>query len=123
MGNEKLRCVYLNVKEGKAPEVLEVEEDNALFHQLLKCDTIDVPLRQINGRPYRIIVDDDGGLKEDKILSSFDPLWGNLLIFGPEDDEGYLTGLKDEDLVFILSRFVQSRCAGPSIGKWLLITD
>ena len=75
-----------------------------VLDELLKCDAIDIVRRKIWGKTYCFIVDDEGLLKKDPILSGWcldtpgGNLYGNLIITGVEDDEGNLTSLSNADV-------------------------
>ena len=73
------------------------------YRDLIGCDWIDIARRNIGDKEYDIVVDDEGLLKENPIVSAFsgtkDPvLVGTMVICGTADSEGVLTGLSEEDL-------------------------
>ena len=62
----KIKALYLNVKSGEFPRVIELDADGCnldLFYELLDCDCIDIVLRPICGRKYYVICDDEYLLK------------------------------------------------------------
>lgn len=100
---KKIKCVYLDVRNCKAPRTEEVNiENNKDFHRLICCDTIDIVRRMIGKNDYCIVVDDYGWLKQAPIVSAISrrggyPLAGNLVITGLPDNFGELTSLTDEE--------------------------
>lgn len=81
-------------------------DDLGEFYEYIQCRCIDIVRRKIGGREFEIIVDDEGLLVDNPIVSALDKsleamLVGNLLIAGSEVIEGELTGLKDEDIEHI----------------------
>ena len=114
---EKIRVLYLDAKEGKELKEREVRCDtNEEFYDLIRCDVIDVTTRMIGNKRYRIIVDDEGLLKLNPIVSAvykgsgIVALVGNLIIAGEEDRYGELTSLTDEDIKEIKKEVVILRC-------------
>lgn len=74
------------------------------------CEYIDIVSRWIGNHNYDIIIDDCGLLKDDNIITAFDPktetgLAGKLII-GKTDKEGEWVDMDQEDLDIILSRSV-----------------
>lgn len=89
----------MNVTEVQASEL----ED---YYRLMEIDTIDIVTREINGKYYDIICDDEGLLKEHPIPTVFDidrkpMIFGNIIIAGLADETGNMTDLTDEDIVKI----------------------
>ncbi len=100
-------AIYLNVKDRKSPEIIEFVDELDTFYKLIKCDTIDIVYRRINGRYYNIICDDCGLLKKNPIISAVDEkqkpaLFGNLIIAGEADFDGELMGITLEDATRLL---------------------
>lgn len=92
------------------PQIIETEGGLAEWYRLLKCDLIDITERQVAGRYYDIICDDEGLLKDGAKVSALDSaqspqLVGNL-IFCNHDDEGNETTLTDEDIARLLPNAV-----------------
>lgn len=117
----KLKVVYLCVDEGrKAPEEREILDDVDEFHRLIKCDAIDIVRREICGKYFRIVCDDEGFLKEAPLISAvsekmgFQPLAGNIIIAGCENAEhpDELTDLSDDDVELILSEIRYIKMVG-----------
>lgn len=83
-------------------EVVRIKDDLDEFYRLLRCSTIDIVQRNIGGRTYEIICDDNGLLKSDYRPSAFSKsgdvqFVGNLLVcrYG---GEGELAGLNVHDV-------------------------
>lgn len=91
----------------KGLNVTEVEANGLEdYYRLMEVDIIDIVTREINGKFYDIICDDEGLLKEKPIPTMFDSekqpmIFGNIIIAGLADDEGNMTDLTDEDIVRI----------------------
>lgn len=92
------------IKDGQMQEK-EIWNNLDSYYQELGCDTIDVVARNIGGRCYNIVCDDEG-LYHDGYISMMDAernapmLVGNLFICN-NDDRGRLTSLTDEDCTHI----------------------
>jgi len=82
---------------------IKIESNNTLqkLYKYLDCKTIDITSRSINNIYYDIIVDDEGLLKNDHIVSYFEnnqpQLVGNL-IFSKANDQGENIGLTNKDI-------------------------
>ena len=102
-----MKAIYLDVENGKAPKVVDIEDNLNVFYKMLKCKTIDIVTRKIDNNYYDIICDDNGLLKGVPITSAIDnknksALVGNLLVVGLPNDDGDLQGLTDEQTFEIL---------------------
>ena len=119
-----LRVVYFKT-DGSYPKWMDVKDDIDTFHELIHCDTIDIPRRYIDGKSYRIICDDCGLLKLNPKISVYSmksvqfPIVGNVLVAGMEDNEGELTDLTDEDITRITCR----KHTVLVDGRWVLMVD
>lgn len=98
-----MRGYLIDIENDKAREV-EIEDKDHLgqFYKLIGCDCIDIAVRSIGGKPYNIVLDDEGLLVADPIASAVDAsyhamLAGNLLIFGIGADMD-LAGITQEDV-------------------------
>lgn len=103
---------YLTLKwndeiDGYAPRVEIIEELNLdKMYEITKCRMIDIATREIGGRYFDIIVDDEGLLKTVPVPSMIfkdrkegvvmDALYGNAIIAN-HDKEGNTIGLTRED--------------------------
>ncbi len=102
-----MKAIYLNVEDGKAPKVVDIEDNLNVFYKMLNCKTIDIVTRKIGNNYYDIICDDNGIFKDVPITSAIDnknksALVGNLLVVGLPNDDGDLQGLTDEQTFKIL---------------------
>lgn len=116
----KIKVLFLDVeKEAKAFQALEIEDDYEQYLKILRIDALDIVRRNIAGKPYQIVVDDNGLLKNAPICSvedhnGYPELYGNIIITGLCDNEGNLTSLTQEDIENICKklypRFSFIRC-------------
>lgn len=102
-----MRVIYLNVNESKTPEIMDIEDNLETYYNLIQCDTIDIVRMDINGKAYDIVCDDEALFKTDVKASALDDdyhqqLYGNLIITGCADSEGFLTSLTEEDINHII---------------------
>ena len=108
---EEIRVIYLDVYNRCAPEVKMISEDIDTFYKMLVCDSIEVPVRSIGGKLYRIICDGEFALKDEfgmfpSAITSDGrlDLCGNLIICGHAVvGDGNLSGLTEEDCQNIFS--------------------
>ena len=77
---------YLIDTEAKEARVVEIDDSNHLteYYKHLNCYLIDITRRQVGGRYFDIIVDDEGLFADNPIVSAIDSqgepaLVGNLL--------------------------------------------
>ena len=113
-----LKGVLVDVENNEIKKV-EVKDSLHSFYKLLKCDTIDIVIRNINGVNVAIVCDDDGLFKSDQIPSVLtlhngevvEQIVNNVLIFSADtDDDGNMLSLSDEEINQLLSKsmvFVQ----------------
>ena len=103
-----MKVLYLNVNEGKYPEVLDIEDELDTYYKLIGCDCIDITVRFFKRRPYTVICDDMGFYRNNLKVAIWDeakrdiPIVGNVVICGKSDIEGNLTSLSDEDIDTLL---------------------
>lgn len=105
-----IQVIYVNVDKGEKPKIKHIEDDIDTFYKLINCDSVEMPQRQINGKYFTIICDEEGALKSNPIVSACshkgEPmLVGNLIITGLPNEYGDLTGLSDNDVLLIMSKF------------------
>lgn len=79
------------------------------YYNLIGCGCIDIVTRKIGRKVYDIIVDDEGLLKNDPLISAIDDLGrvmlvGSLIVCGVADEEGELTDLSAADIKYIKKR-------------------
>lgn len=90
-----IKVLYLNVKTNSI-HCLVIKDSITEYYKLLDCDSIDIIRRRIGLKYYSIIVDDEGLLTSDRIVSALgndEVLVGNLIITGLPDNEGNLRSL------------------------------
>ena len=110
------------------PQVVETEGGLDEWYRLLRCDLIDIVSRQIGGRYFDIICDDEGLLRGGAKVTALTPqqeplLVGNLVICN-YDREGGEASLTDEDIELILQNIVIVTEAGTDAPQhWLAIKD
>jgi len=100
---EKIKVLVINPIMG--PYVRIISDELQSYYNIIDCDCIDITTRKIGNKYYDIIVDDEGLLKDDFIVSAIDSnykpaLVGNLVITN-FDEEGNTTTLTDEDIRYI----------------------
>lgn len=105
-----IQTIYLNVEKGYAPKVKFIENELETFYNLINCKYVEMYKRNINGKDFTIICDENGALKEKPIISAvshkgYTMFFGNLIIAGMPNDEGNLTNLSDKDVTLIQSKF------------------
>ena len=88
----------------KGLDVTEVQANGLEdYYRLMEIDCIDIVVREINGKRYDIICDDEALLKEQPIPTMFNTekqpiIFGNIIIAGLADGYGEMTDLTDEDI-------------------------
>lgn len=99
-----MKALLIDVMENK----VETVDVNGLedYYKLIHCTTIDIVNREIKGKRYDIICDDEGAFSDDPLISAIDDLGramlvGNLIVCGEADEEGNLTALTDDDIKHI----------------------
>lgn len=111
-----MRAYFIN-SETDEHGAIEVEPKLQEYYRLIGCRCVDFAVREIDGHPYNIILDDEGLLKPNRIaaISVQSDMWGNqerlagnLLIFGldPDDYEHGCKSLTDEELLQIQRRMI-----------------
>lgn len=102
----KISGILIDVKNGVA-KPYEMIDDLDEIYKVIDCQLIDIVYRGIGGKPFTIICDDEGLLKDSPIVSAVDKedkpmLVGNLFICSPENDNGDLVSLAKEEAEHIL---------------------
>lgn len=111
-----MRAYFIN-SETDEHVAIEVEPRLDEHYRLIGCRCVDFAVREIDGHPYNIVLDDEGLLKPNRIaaISVQSDMWGNqerlagnLLIFGldPDDYEHGCKSLTDEELLQIQRRMI-----------------
>lgn len=102
-------AVLLKVTDASRPKLVRLPQELKEIYSLLEVDCIDIVRRKINTKYYTVICDDEGALKEERIVSGVGhygkiEFFGNLLICsGKPTSDGELMGLTEEeakDLLF-----------------------
>lgn len=102
-----MKALLLDTQEKQVKTVNPKVLDD--YYKLIGCRCIDIVTRKIGRKTYDIIVDDEGALIDDPLISAIDDLGrvmlvGNLIICGLADDEGELTDLTANDIRYIKQR-------------------
>lgn len=111
MKQERIAAVLLDT-EKESFGVLNIPNELGAFYKLLGCSCIDITVRQIGQdrkKTFEIICDAEGLFREPQKISAIDNLGGAqligpLLIVGPADSDGNLTGLSEEDANYIVDK-------------------
>lgn len=88
----------------KGMDVMEVQANELEdYYRLMEIDCIDIVTREIGGKLYDIICDDEALLKEKPIPTVLDTenmpmIFGNIIVAGLADETGNMTDLTDEDI-------------------------
>lgn len=91
--------------------IVDTEPKLEEYYKLLHCDLIDMPIYEVDGHKFIVICDDEGALKDNKIMSGINPhnqpLFGNLLICGMTHGEDGIEerGLNDGEKAVLRQRF------------------
>ncbi len=102
------------------------------WHNLLKCDLIDITTRSIAGREYDLICDDEAllktGGKVTALSSKGDPvLVGNVIICNFDEETGEERGLTPEDMEHIRQNIVilteDTKGSDREPQRWLAINN
>mgnify|MGYP002620096687 CR=1 FL=1 len=107
MANKKLRGVLVDVYANEAKEI-EIEDSLDELYRVCRCSCIDIPNYYIGGRKFSCVVDDEGLLKKEPIISAINlidhqvMLVGNIFIVNTNYMSGDLVSLTDEEIKFIL---------------------
>lgn len=124
-----MRAYIVSGKEDKHGEI-EVEPSLKEYYRLIGCDCIDIVVREIDGHPYNIVLDDEGLLKPNRITAmaltsdifgNTERLAGTLLVFGV-DEEWDLAGLDDDEVLQIQRHMVSAIFSDESIHPMLWYT-
>lgn len=104
----KIKGVLIDVEEGLEAKPMVIIDSLDTYYEILKCSCIDIANRDIGGKRYDIVCDDEGLFKDRAYPSAIGRgkdvmLVGNLFIAGTADGEGELTSLTDDDVENILS--------------------
>jgi len=111
--SKKLLGVLVDVRN-ETVQALETVESQENFCSILGCCYTDAVQRNIGGRPFVIVCDDEALLAEAPKISAVDRsgqahIFGSIFITGPYDSYGELTGLSEPDAAYVLSRIWKIR--------------
>lgn len=101
-----MKTILIDVQNGCMIPV-DVPDKLEVFYEQLNCDTIDITERNIGGKQFSVMCDDEGLLKDGAIVSAVNSngepvLVGNLMFFHT-DRNGNLVGLADDECQHLLS--------------------
>ena len=104
----KIRGYLIDV-ENKVYEERTVDDCIDSYYEMLNCGCVDIAVRKLGycgKRYFEFVIDDEGALKPDPIISAVDNYGrgmfvGNIFIAGLSDGEGNLTSLTDKDVKYI----------------------
>lgn len=127
-----MRAYYIN-SETDEHGAIDVEPRLDEYYRLIGCRCVDFAVREISGRSYNIVLDDEGLLKPNRITAASlqsnafgtqERLAGNLLIFGVDEDdfEHGCRSLTDDELLLIRRRMVDGIFADGSEHPVLFYT-
>lgn len=91
-------------------------DDLQTLYKMLDCRVIDIITRDICKKPFDLIVDDEGLMKDDNFLTALcskngkplETLYGNILICGLADENGDLTDISGMDLERIVTQLAKA---------------
>lgn len=103
MKNKKLKGVLIKV-DGTC-EVVEIVDTLDNLYNVCECSCIDIVSRRIGGKMFDIVLDDEGLLKDNPIVTAMrkdakEMLVGNLFIV-KNDGRGNLKSLSDEEIASV----------------------
>ncbi len=108
---------YFNSKTDEHGPI-EVKPSLKEYHRLIGCDCITIATREVKGRPFDIVLDDEGLLKPNRVAAvsverdvfdTHEKLVGNLLIFGSGGED--FRSLTDDEVEQIKRRITDARFA------------
>ena len=127
-----MKAYLLDVHNNRARTV-EVGDEDRLeeYYKLLNCSTIDITSRQIEGKYFDIVCDDEGLFNEPVIVSALDsngePALCGSLLFCNYDGEGGETSLTDEDIALLRKHTAvavkKDRATGKELDYVVVMTD
>lgn len=109
------------------PQIIETDGGLDEWYRLLNCSMIDIQTRQINGKYYDFICDDEALEKPRAKITALDKegqpqLVGNLIICN-YDGEGGETSLTDDEIKAITDKIVVlTEDAAKDPESWLAVT-
>lgn len=118
-----IKGILIDAKERKV-EIVSINDELNEYYKLLDCEYIEIPVRNIGGKPYAIVCDEEGLLLK-KYMSavhenSMEILVGNLFICNNGND-GYLHSLNKGDIELILGHTTNYSTRGDVIRPLLVL--
>lgn len=112
-----MRAYFIDSKTDEH-NVIDIEPTLDEYYRLIDCTCVDIIMREIDGHPYNIVLDDMGLLVPNRIAAisvtsnlfgDRERLAGNLLIFGVDMDdcECGCKSLTDDEVRQIQRRMIQ----------------
>lgn len=105
-----MQMLLVDIQDGY--KVIDINDELTEYYKNLKCSTIDITMRKVEGRWFDIICDDEGLFAEKPQVSAIQKktmspaLVGNL-IFAHHNAEGKMTALSDEDVKILKKNIIR----------------
>ena len=121
---------FLLDAENRQTRTVEVNDADHLtdYYKYLNCELVDITSRKIGGKYFDIVADDEGLLKEPRIVSALDTegqpaLVGNLLFCNYDPETGEEVSLTDEDIQLLRDnvRFAAVRDAEGNEKEYIIV--
>lgn len=108
---KEITGLYVNPQKNIA-EARTIEDRLESFYKLLECGCIDIVTRQIGGRAFSIVCDDEGTFKDDPYISAAGmtgvaQLVGPLFVVSADNADGDLVGLSDSEIRYLLRHIIR----------------
>ena len=102
---------YLIDVAKKDAKVITIEPELEEYYKTLNCDLITITYRDIGGKEFCIIADDEGLLKSNPVVSAIsESYWpmlvGNLLVVSADDNAGDFASISEDDTKLIEQNIV-----------------
>lgn len=105
-----MRALLLDVNTQEV-KVVDVESDIHAWYKLLDCNLVEMPERQIEGKYFTFICDEEGLLKNNSIVSVIGEdevmIVGSVLICNTDYETCDVTDLTEEDIQLISKHIKQ----------------
>jgi hypothetical protein len=104
--------------------VIEIKKDLDSYYKAMDCELIDVVKVKLGSRQYDIIVDDEGLLKNDFVITAVDPsreryLAGNILI-AKYTGKGEFGSISEDDVENIKNNLLTRIVDDPRLAPVIL---
>lgn len=101
-----MKAIWIDVESDEV-KVIDTKADLKAMYAMCNCDCIDIAVRSIGGKPYNIVVDDEGLLKSNWTIGALNHdnelmLAGNLVVLGINRRTCDFAGLTDADVENIM---------------------